>query len=162
MKTIYLVRHAKSGTEDYIKNDIERHLSERGYKDAEKQAEQFRQEFKKPGCIISSPAVRAYTTALIFAKHLLYNPKDIQINASIYDAGLSQLFYVINELSDEYESAMVVGHNPGLTYLINEICGNVISELPTTGVAAIELNVDKWNEVNTGSGVLMKELNSKV
>lgn len=156
MKTLYLLRHAKSGHEEYIKNDIERHLSQRGYTDAEEKAAIFQKKYEKPELIVSSPAIRAFTTALIFAKHLTYGVKDVLINASIYEAGLTQLFYVINELEDQYKSAMLVGHNPGFTYLTNALCGNVIDDLPTSGVAAIELNVEKWSDVDSGKGKLVK------
>ena len=155
MKTLYLLRHAKSGHEDYVINDIERHLSARGYKDAEEQAALFKKKHKQPQLIVSSPAIRAFTTALIFAKQLSYDIAKIKTNFAIYEAGIQQLLYVINELDDQYQSAMLVGHNPGFTYLTNALCGNVIDDLPTSGVAAIQLNVVKWSDVDSGKGNLI-------
>ena len=149
MKTLYLLRHAKSGHEEYILNDIERHLSAKGYKDAEEQADLFKRNYKNPQLIISSPAIRAFTTALIFAKHLGYDITNIEINLSIYEASVSRLLYVISELSDELNNVMLVGHNPGFTDLTNALCGNVIDDLPTTGIAAIELSVNNWNSLLT-------------
>ena len=142
-KMLYLLRHAKSGHEEHIGNDIERHLSVKGYKEAEEQAALFNRNHKKPERIISSPGIRAFTTALIFAKHLSYDLTKIKINLSIYEAGIQQLLYVIYELDDQYQSAMLVGHNPGFTYLTNALCGNVMDDLPTAGMAAIQLNVVK-------------------
>ncbi len=157
MKTIYLLRHAKSGHEEYIANDIERHLSARGYKDAEEQAIIFKRKYKKPELILSSPATRAFTTALIFSKHLGYRLEKIQSNASIYEASVRKLLYVINELDDQYHSVMLVGHNPGFTDLTNSLCGYVIDDLPTSGVAAIQLNVANWSEVDAGKGKLLEK-----
>ena len=156
MKTLYLLRHAKSGHEEYIVNDIERHLSARGYKDADKQAAIFKMKYKQPELIITSPAIRAFTTALIFAKHLDYRVTHIQINASIYEASLQKLLNVIYELDEQYQSAMLVGHNPGFTAITNALCGNVINDLPTSGVAAIQLNIAEWNDVELGKGELME------
>lgn len=157
MKTIYLLRHAKSGHEEYIANDIERHLSARGYKDAEEQAVIFKKKYKQPELILSSPAIRAFTTALIFSKHLGYRLEKIQTNASIYEASLQQLLYVISELDDQYQSAMLVGHNPGFTDLTNALCGYVIDDLPTAWVVAIQLNVAHWKEVGVGNGKLLEK-----
>ena len=156
MKTLHLLRHAKSGHEDYIANDIERHLSSRGYKDAEEQGALFKKNHKQPELIVSSPAIRAFTTALIFAKHTGYKIADIKINFVIYEAGIQKLLDVINELNDHYQSAMLVGHNPGFTYLTNALCGNVMDDLPTAGIASIQLNVAKWSEVDGGKGNLIR------
>lgn len=65
MKTLWVLRHAKSGHDEYVLNDVERHLSPRGYRDAEEQAVLFSQHHTKPDCIMSSPGIRALTTALI-------------------------------------------------------------------------------------------------
>lgn len=157
MKTIYLLRHAKSGHEEYIANDIERHLSARGYKDAEEQAVIFKTKYKTPELIVSSPAIRAFTTALIFSKHLGYRVEHLQTHASIYEASVQQLLYVISELDDQYKTVMFFGHNPGFTDLTNTLCGYVIDNLPTAGVAVIQLNVAKWGEVEVSKGKLLKD-----
>lgn len=156
MKTLWLLRHAKSGHDEYVLSDVERHLSPRGYRDAEEQAVLFAQHYTKPDCIMSSPGIRAFTTALIFARQLQYPLADIKMNAQIYEASTRILLSVITELDKNFNSVMLVGHNPGFTDIVNALCGNVISDLPTSGCAGVQLKVDTWQEVSYESGVLVK------
>ena len=153
-KTLYLLRHAKSGHEEHIGNDIERHLSAKGYKEAEEQSAWFNRNHAKPELIVSSPAIRAFTTALIFSKHLNYAVEDIEINSSIYEASVQRLLYLIKELDDKFKTVMLVGHNPGFTDLTNVLCGNVLPDLPTAHIAEIDLSVERWSEVDYGKGKL--------
>ena len=153
-KTLYLLRHAKSGHEEHIVNDIERHLSARGYREAEEIAASFKKNVPKPELIISSPAIRAFTTALIFAKHLNYAIEGIKTNAAIYEASVQRLLYVINELDDHIKCVLLVGHNPGFTDLTNALCGHVIDDLPTAGMASITIHLDKWSSIGYNSGSL--------
>lgn len=155
-KILHLLRHAKSAHDDYVSKDIERHLSAKGYRDAEEKASLFKGRHKTPQLIISSPAIRAFTSAMIFARKLDYEIENIAIEKNIYEASLKQLFHVINHLQKEFESLMIAGHNPGLTYFVNSLCGkNVIDELSTSAVATITFDNHAWSEINSASGELM-------
>ena len=151
-KKLYLLRHAKSGHEEYVSNDIERHLSARGYREADEVAATFKKQLLQPELIISSPAIRAFTTAIIFAKHLNYPVKVIELNSSIYEASVQQLLYVINQLSDQLNCVMMVGHNPGFSDLASLLYGKAIDEMPTCGITGITINLESWSLVGTVLG----------
>ncbi len=136
---LVLVRHAKSLHEAYVQSDIERHLCERGYHDAADSANWLISSGVRPDILVSSPAIRAYSTALIFARFLSCSPASVQLHASIYEASLKELLYVIAEIKPEFRSVMLFGHNPGFTELINYLCGPLCQHLPTAGVAILHI-----------------------
>ncbi len=136
---LILVRHAKSLHNDYVERDMERHLSDRGYQDAAASANWCIRNGILPELIVSSPAIRAYSTALIFANRLSVNPQSIRLNAAIYEAGVRQLLYALSEIESTLKTVMLFGHNPGFTELVNYLCGPVCPHLPTAGVACIQL-----------------------
>ena len=140
---LILVRHAKSLYNDYVQNDIERHLSDRGYSDASDSAIWLASKINKPDLIISSPAIRAYSTALIFANRLGCKADTIQLDAAIYEAGVRQLLYVVAQIPQTVVTAVLFGHNPGFTDFINHLCGPVCTHLPTSGVAIIHVPIQQ-------------------
>ncbi len=154
MLTLLLVRHAKSLHESYINKDSERHLAPRGYEDASTSAVWCKQEGILPSLMVSSHAIRAYSTALIFANNLGYHVNEIVLKASIYNADVEKLMSVINEFDDRYKSIMMFGHNPGFTDLLNTLCGSTISDLPTSSVAMLKIPVVSWSKINPRSAKL--------
>ena len=155
MKKLYLVRHAKSSWEDQIQSDHERPLSSRGKKDAPKIGDILKEQNVTPNIIISSDAKRALQTATIIANKLNYSNDMIIKNSSIYEATTQNLLNVINSIDDENNSAMLFGHNPGFTVLANLIADKYIDNMPTCGVAIIDLNVESWKDVNANCGKLV-------
>lgn len=145
-KKLILVRHGKSLYDEYIRTDSERHLAGRGYKDAEDAALHCKKQDVHPGLLVSSPAIRAFSTAMVFANEYGYIADQILLKSAIYEAGVPQLLYVIRELSDVEEMVFLFGHNPGLTDLVNYLCGPVLYHLPTSGVAALDLQLDHWKD----------------
>lgn len=146
---LIIVRHAKSLHEEYISRDIERHLFERGYSDAALSADWCIVKKLKPDFILSSPAIRAYSTALIFANKFGYSPEQIQLKNAIYEATYRSLLMVLEESMIVEGTYMLFGHNPGLTDLINFLCGPVCVNLPTSAVVQIRLNKEvtkRWTE----------------
>ncbi|MBK7682104.1 MAG: histidine phosphatase family protein [Bacteroidia bacterium] len=146
---LIIVRHAKSLHEEYISRDIERHLFERGYSDASLSADWCIVKKLKPDFILSSPAIRAYSTALIFANKFGYSPEQIQLKNAIYEATYRSLLMVLEESMIVDGTYMLFGHNPGLTDLINFLCGPVCVNLPTSALVHIRLNKDvnkRWRE----------------
>jgi phosphohistidine phosphatase len=154
MRTLYLVRHAKSDHDEYVLSDILRHLSSRGYDDALTAAQHLKQKGVMPAQIVSSPAVRTWTTALVIAEQLDYPVPDIVQDASIYEAPLRSLTAAVARVDDRFDSMLLVGHNPGMTLLTNYLCGNVITSFPTAAVACISIPVDAWKEVSAGCAKL--------
>ena len=154
MLTLTLVRHAKSLHNDYVKNDSERHLAPRGYADAELSALWIKEQGLSPNLLVSSPAIRAYSTAIIFANSMGYSLDKIKLKSSIYEANVHQLMYVINEFENQFKSIMIFGHNPGFTDLINTLCNPVVSSFPTSGVAVLNFNENSWSTITEGSAQL--------
>jgi phosphohistidine phosphatase len=151
---LILVRHAKSLYNDYVQNDVERHLSDRGYSDAADSANWLASKISKPDLLISSPAIRAYSTALIFANRLGYKMDSIQLDAAIYEAGVRQLLYVIAQIPPTIGRAILFGHNPGFTDFINHLCGPVCPHLPTSGVAIMNVPIKQGELPSQGSAKL--------
>lgn len=155
MKTLYLVRHAKSSWEHEDLDDFERPLNKRGKRDAPYMARLLADKNVKVDLIISSPALRAYSTARIFAKHLGYAKEKLKTNELLYDANASAFFDVIHTVSDNVESLMLFSHNPGITFLSNALTSSFIDNIPTTGISCIELDVESWKEVEAEKGKLL-------
>ncbi len=155
MKTLYLIRHAKSSWKNQNLADHERPLNKWGKRDAPFMVKLLREEDVKPDLIISSPAVRALITAKTFAEGLDYPKNEIEINDSIYEAGVSDLLNVIYNISDKYRYVMLFGHNPGLTILNNYITDQDIDNIVTCGIVCIQFNIDSWKNVNDNSGKIL-------
>lgn len=151
---LVMVRHAKSLHDSYVDLDMERHLSARGYSDAAEAARWCKTKKLIPSLLVSSPAVRAFSTAIIFANRYGYPPSDIVLNGSVYEAGTRQLVYVIREFPAEHKCIFMFGHNPGFEETISLLTGKPISHFPTSGVARIQFDRLQWPEVEPGIGML--------
>ncbi len=152
MKRLLIVRHAKSSWEFSQLSDFERPLNSRGEKDVPDMAERVNQHSFNPQLLISSPANRAIATAKGFAKALGIPDADIIQDENHYHASSERLRSIIKKFDNEFDRIMIFGHNPGLTYLINELSGFRLDNLPTCGVCGIEFKVDSWADVKKGIG----------
>lgn len=146
MKTVFLVRHAKSSWEDISLRDIERPLNRRGLRDAPFMADLLKGKGIQPDQIISSPAVRAYTTATYFAKAFEIPIKAIVKREAIYEAYTRDVVTLIQELSDDLNTVLLFGHNPAFTSLANLFSKEeYIPNIPTCGISKIESNTTTWS-----------------
>ena len=155
MKTVFLVRHAKSCWDDPSLADFDRPLNARGKRDAPFMGNILRKRGVLPDLIVSSPAKRAKKTATKIAKVLGYPKKEIAFKKQVYDADEQDLLSIIQKTSTEYNSIMLFGHNPEFTWLANELAGTDIDNIPTAGVVCIDFEVDRWAEVTAKSGKLI-------
>jgi phosphohistidine phosphatase len=147
MKTLLLVRHAKSSWDDTSLSDFDRPLNERGKADAPKMGKRLRKNNVKIDAFISSPAKRAKKTAECFIKEYDRNPEEIILISSLYDASVSDFNAAIKTISDKYKSAALFSHNPGITSLANElISGADIDNMPTGSVFAVKADIEKWKD----------------
>lgn len=146
MKTLYLVRHAKSSRDDFTVPDRQRPLETRGERDAAKMGRRLLQRHGKPDLIVSSPALRALATAKLMAEGLDYKLKHLVIDERLYAAAMETLIAVIEEIDDKLESVMLVGHNPGFTDLAHHFSSD-ISHMPTCAVAVLAFDVKTWSAV---------------
>lgn len=147
MKTLYLVRHAKSYWGDQSTPDFDRPLNQRGKKDAPFMGNILNDKKIKPDLIIASPAKRAKKTAVAIANKISYPEKKIIFNEELYEASFNTILIVLKKLDEKYNSVMIFGHNPGLTQLNNHISNHYIDNIPTCGIVALELN-KKWSELD--------------
>ena len=146
MKTLFLIRHAKSSWDDPALPDMDRPLNDRGRRDAPKMGERLAKRDVKPDLILSSPAMRALKTAEIIAKKLDYRRKDIVVDDRLYAVGADDLLDVIHKLDDKLERVMLFGHNPELTELAHRL-SNKITHIPTCAVAEFTFDAKSWSKI---------------
>ena len=159
MKTLYILRHAKSSWDDPDLADFDRPLNGRGKTAAPFMGEVMRRKGWMPEVILSSPAVRARETARR-AKKGGDLEADIKHDERIYEASPQTLRQVASEIEDGADSAMIVGHNPGMEGLVRFLTGKAES-MPTAALAVIELDLDSWKDIDAKSGKLKKIIRPK-
>ena len=147
MKTLYIVRHAKSSWDHPGLEDYQRPLLEKGKKRTKYVIDYLQKQKVKPDLILSSHAERAKETARIIAAALGYPEHEIIISKEIYFGNTDGLFNHFYDLSNQVNSLMMVGHNPTMTNFANYFLDNKIDNLPTSGVVCIEFDTDMWENV---------------
>lgn len=146
MKTLILVRHAKSSWDDASISDFDRPLNDRGKKDAPEMAERLKDKGLKIDVFVSSPAKRARRTARIFAKEFGVEKEDIKLVEDLYMASPSVFSVVVEGLDDEANTVALFSHNPGITEFASSLTNVRIDNMPTCSVFAVQANTDKWSE----------------
>ncbi len=154
MKTIYLVRHAKSDWGSAHTSDFNRTLNERGMKAAPFMASLLKAQQVLPDLVISSPAIRAITTAEIFCDILGFPKEHIEKRMEIYEGGAGRLLTIVQHITDISTTAMIFGHNPTMTAFSNLLAGSGIDNLTTCGVVRIDLDIKAWSEADSETGKL--------
>ncbi len=144
MKTLYIVRHAKSSWKYPELSDEERPLLEKGKKRTRKIIDFLLEKEVSVDHMISSHAVRALETARIIAHALQYPEENIRVSRQIYHASAEQLYDQFFDLSDDINSLMIVGHNPTFTNFANQFLEEKIDWLPTSGVVSISFDTRLW------------------
>ena len=155
MKTLLVVRHAKSNWDNSSLDDFHRPLNERGEKDAPKMGKRLKERNLKPDLVLTSPAVRAFSTAQAFAKILDIPSTHIRTSPKLYHAGEQTLLDILKHCPDSASCIMVVGHNPGLTGFVNDLLGEDIDNIPTTGIVMAQLNLLSWKDAEWKCGKLL-------
>ncbi|HRE38739.1 MAG TPA: histidine phosphatase family protein [Chitinophagaceae bacterium] len=146
MKTLLLVRHAKSDWENPALEDFDRPLNERGKRDCPAMARRLLDKNINIDAIISSPAKRAAKTAKAFAESYDLKKSRLQFKEELYMAGSAAFTAVIESADEKFESIAVFSHNPGITDFANELTNARIDNIPTCGVFAIKINTDTWKD----------------
>lgn len=143
-----LVRHAKSSWRDRALADHERPLSGRGERDAPAMAVRMKARGDRPSLILTSSAVRARATAAALAGALDYPWERVGVEPSLYLAPPGGILEVVASQADEHESIVLVGHNPGLTELVQRLLPQLqLDNLPTGGIVAMQLECGRWRDV---------------
>ena len=148
MKTLYIVRHAKSSWDHPGLEDYQRPLLEKGKKRTRYIVDYLMENASRPDLIISSHAVRANETAKIIANALHYPEDEIMISKNLYFGAPDSFFDIFYDLNNEVRSLMLVGHNPGFTTFANYFLDKRIDNLPTSGVVCIVFEMDSWEQIH--------------
>jgi len=152
MKTLFMMRHAKSSWNNADLADFDRPLNERGLEAAPFMGKIIYKNQFQPDLIISSPAERAGQTAILVHSAAQLNG-EIQFNEKIYEARPHRLLEIISEQNDKLQSIMLVGHNPGFEGLLKILTGE-LQPLPTAALAVIDLQIENWSDVKSNCGTL--------
>lgn len=145
MKTLTILRHAKSSWSDTSLSDAKRPLNRRGKHDAPMMGERMRAHGIRPSLIVSSPATRAWSTAKIIAEAINYPREFLQKEKSLYLAPLGVILDVVMAQDSGFNNLMIVGHNPGLTDFVDFLVPGLTNNLPTAGVVSVEIEQDDWS-----------------
>ncbi len=153
MKHLFIIRHAKSSWDDPLQKDFDRPLNKRGQRDAPFMAQRLSLNSNKPEFILSSPALRAITTATVFASELKIVGEFFVQNEKIYDASLNDLLQVVQKIPDAVQNAAIFGHNPGLSHLAAHLSGEYF-DMATCSVVHLEIMQDSWTLVGQNTAIL--------
>ena len=146
MKSVLILRHAKSSWKHPDVSDHDRPLNKRGKRDAPRMGELLQDKHLVPDFIVSSTAKRAHSTAKAVAKAAGYKG-DITLNQSLYAAPPRAYIDALRDLSNRYVRVLMVGHNPGLEQLVDMLTGEEHT-MPTCSLVHVELRINSWTEID--------------
>lgn len=152
MKVLYLFRHAKSSWDDPDVDDFDRVLNDRGEKAAPLMGKAMKDRAVRPDLVLCSPAKRAEQTATLALESAKIDTEPC-FDERIYLASAPTLLAILAERNDKVESILMIGHNPGMSDLLEMLTGKY-NELPTAALARVNLEIKKWPDVQRGSGKL--------
>ena len=150
MKTLYIVRHAKSSWEYSGIEDIDRPLKKRGIKDAHLMSKFLAKEVKRPDVFVSSSANRALHTSIIFCDNFEYPLSNLQIKKQLYSFSDGYLVKTVNALDDGFNSAIIFSHDHGINSFVNKFGNKPISHVTTCGVIGIQFEEKHWKNIKKG------------
>ncbi len=154
MKTLTILRHAKSSWEFPELTDFERPLNKRGKNDAPAMGQRLAARAISPDLIVTSPAKRALKTAKVVAGAIGYPKKKLVTDERVYMADVDELMSVLHKIENNYKDVFLVGHNPGMTDLVNDLIDESIINLPTCGVVRAKFDIKTWKALKKGTGKL--------
>jgi phosphohistidine phosphatase len=150
MKTLLLVRHAKSSWDDITQKDFDRPLNDRGKRDAPEMAGRVKEKGVKPDLLVSSPAKRAKKTATLFAEQLNLDKDDILLVEGLYEPTKEAFETAIANLPGKADTVAIFSHNPTITEFVNTLSNVRIDDMPTCAVFAVSKDVLHWADFKGG------------
>ncbi|MDO6676489.1 histidine phosphatase family protein [Tenacibaculum sp. 1B UA] len=156
MKTLYIVRHAKSSWNYDSVKDIDRPLKERGINDAHLLSKYLAEEIKRPDVFLSSSANRALHTAVIFCENFGYPLSNLKIKRQLYSFSDGYLVKTVKALDDSFNSAIVFSHDHGINSFVNKFGNRPIAHVSTCGVIGIEFDTKHWKDIKKGNTILVE------
>jgi len=157
-RSLYLLRHAKAESATLQSSDEDRALSNRGIDDAKKLATKLIKKEIRIDLILTSPAIRAITTAQIISNQLHHKQRCLEVDKNLYQADSTTLLTIARKLHKKIKSAMLVGHNPALEDFVLLIAGESVS-MQTCALIELSFEFKDWKELNKATLVKMKLLN---
>jgi len=147
-KELFLIRHAKSDWGEPGLDDFDRPLNHRGERDAPRMAAFVKSNISRTPTLISSPALRAISTANIFADALGIPQTDIIKEHYLYDPAVESFSKILSRLPETTNTVIIFSHNPGITYAANKLSGSRIDNMPTCAVCGIQIKTDLWKDIS--------------
>ena len=154
MKTLYIVRHAKSSWDYKGIEDIDRPLKRRGIKDAHLMSTFLSKKIDKPDVFITSSANRALHTAVIFCENFSFPHANLQIKRQLYNFSDGYLVKTVNALDDGFNSAIIFSHDHGINTFVNEFGSKPIAHVSTCGIIALQFEEKHWKNIKKGKTIL--------
>jgi phosphohistidine phosphatase len=153
MKTLLLLRHAKSDWDNTGLRDFDRPLAKRGIRDASRMGEALKKQGVLPDFILCSPAKRAKET-MELCKQAAELESQVEFEQNIYEASSAELLKLVRQLSDAHPGVLMIGHNPGFENLLSRLIGSD-RQMPTATLACVRFQIDAWENVEDGEGELL-------
>jgi phosphohistidine phosphatase len=156
MKTLYIVRHAKSSWAYTGIEDIDRPLKKRGIKNAHLMSKFLSKKIDKPDVFLTSSANRALHTAIIFCENFSFPHANLQIKRQLYSFSDGYLVKTVHALDDGYNSAIIFSHDHGINSFVNKFGHKPLAHIPTCGIIAIEFEEKHWKNIKKGKTTLIE------
>lgn len=144
MKSLLVIRHAKSTWDGPLLTDFDRPLNSRGHRDAPVMANRLKEKGVGIDAFVSSTADRAFTTATYFAKTYGVEKANIIEKPELYHASVNTFLGVIRSLDNRYDTVALFSHNPGITELVNMLTNTRVDNMPTCSVFAVKTPINEW------------------
>lgn len=156
MKTLLVIRHAKSSWDVTTISDFDRSLNERGKRDVPMMAQRLLDKNIVIDAFVSSPAKRAKKTAELFCTTFNKSKEDIILASPLYHATPEVFFDIVENLDENYQTVAIFSHNPGITEFVNELAEDVmVDNMPTCSIFAVQINAAKWKDFSQAKKELM-------
>ena len=156
MKTLYIVRHAKSSWDYKGVKDIDRPLKERGINDAYLISNVLQKKIAMPDVFIASCANRALHTAMIFTYTFNYPLANLRISKSLFNFSDGYLIKTVKALDDGFDSAIIFSHDHGISDFVNKFGSVILDHVSTCGVVGIKFDTNHWKDIKSGKTFLME------
>jgi len=153
MKRLILIRHAKSGWDDFSARDFDRDLNDRGRRDAPEMGRRLAGKEPMPDAVLVSTAVRARSTASLMIPETGISSTQVMYLDELYLASASDMMKIVRKVPDDVQTLALLAHNPGITELTNRLAKTYIHNIPTCGMTTLQLPIEQWK--SAGSGALL-------
>ena len=156
MKTLYIVRHAKSSWEYEGIKDHDRPLKKRGIKDAHLMSKRLAKKVTRPDTFIASSANRALHTGIVFCENFGFPLTNFKISKELYSFSDGYLIKTVKALDDSFDSAMIFSHDHGINFFVNKYGSKPIAHVTTCGVIALKFDIKHWKDLKKGITTLIE------